>query len=80
MPEKWVPYTSPLNKALSIIKEEMHDGGLIKPEFQNIEDLSALTNILLYGGNGNEKDEIKNLGDILIDEKCDCRQNNEEIK
>jgi RHS repeat-associated protein len=77
--DEWIPYTSPLTKALSIVKKEMGEGGLITKDFQNIEDLSSIINILLFGGKGNERKEVMEIGNKLIDDVCECRQNEIEV-
>lgn len=42
--------------------------GIITEEHMNVYDLSAIANIVLYGGNGDEAQRIKNVGYQIVKE------------
>jgi len=62
---------SPLNQALGDVAKAAEQGK-IPPKFMNVADLSAITNIVLYGGDGGESDEIKDVGFSILQESGNC--------
>jgi RHS repeat-associated protein len=58
---------SPLTKALNDVKRAL-DINLIPDEFQNVRDMSLITNIVLFGGTGKESKGIRKVGERIINE------------
>ena len=71
--EEWITIEAPLNKALRDIQSSI-DSGLIPEENQNVDDLSVITNIVLFGGDGDEPKNLQEIGNKIIDDVCKCRR------
>jgi RHS repeat-associated protein len=69
--EEWVTYEAPLNKAINDVASSFD---IILPKLQTIGDVSMIINIVLYGGEGNEPEEIQKIGAKIIDDVCKCRK------
>ncbi len=65
--DRWVITESPLKLAvLDVIKGV--ESGLVPDEYQNVDHLSQLTNIVLFGGSGDEDEAIREIGFRIIKE------------
>ncbi|SNT14262.1 RHS repeat-associated core domain-containing protein [Ekhidna lutea] len=65
---KLITTPSPLNLALRDVQDAMSIQGFIPEKFMNTRDLSAIINIVLFGGEGNESEELKSVGNKVIEE------------
>lgn len=63
---KNILHESPLNKALNDVNTALSILGMIPDNFHNQDDLSDIINIVLYGGEGYESEEIKEIGHKII--------------
>ncbi len=57
-----------INNVLGDISKAVQQGGYIDEKFINIKNLSDIANIILFGGNGNEGEEIRSIGIRIYNE------------
>jgi hypothetical protein len=57
-----------INNVLGDISMAVKLGGFIDEKFINTKDLSDIANVILFGGNGTESEEIKNIGIRIYNE------------
>ena len=56
-----------VTQVLNDVKKAI-DKNIIKPENQNVRDLTDISNIVMFGGNGTESQEIREIAERIINE------------
>lgn len=65
-PDVLIHFEAPFNLALEDLTNAINTEGIIPEQYMNVDDLSSIFNVILYGGDGNESEEILNIGNKII--------------